>query len=193
MLFRSVDFTRWGVQTGDHEKFELLKKSVLTHRRVRILYVGSGREKSYRTVEPLKLLYKSRAWYLKAYCLEKEAFRLFKLNRILKWEVLEENFAQRIFPGPDAAPRPEPSQPEPPQVILSFPGEMAYRVYDEFDSSQVQELEDGSLLTAAPMPVDEWLIAFLLSFGDQVEIMEPVYLKNILAERALKIYGKNKI
>ena len=70
---------------------------------------------------------------------------------------------------------------------------MAYRVYDEFDSSQVRELEDGSLLTAAPMPVDEWLIAFLLSFGDQVEIMEPVYLKNILAERALKIYGKNKI
>ena len=62
---------------------------------MRILYVGSGREKSYRTVEPLKLLYKSRAWYLKAYCLEKEAFRLFKLNRILKWEVLEENFTQR--------------------------------------------------------------------------------------------------
>ena len=31
---------------------------------------------------------------------------------------------------------------------------MAYRVYDEFDSSQVRELEDGSLLTAAPMPVD---------------------------------------
>lgn len=188
-----VDFTRWGVQTGDHEKFELLKKSVLTHRRVRILYVGAGREKSYRTVEPLKLLYKSRAWYLKAYCLEKEAFRLFKLNRILKWEVLEENFVQRTFPGSDAAPRPEPSQPEPPQVILSFPGEMAYRVYDEFDSSQVRELEDGSLLTAAPMPVDEWLIAFLLSFGDQVEIMEPVYLKNILAERALKICEKNKI
>ena len=56
-----VDFARWGVSTGDNEKFELLKKAVLTHRRVKIFYAGSGREKSYRTVEPQKLLYKSRS------------------------------------------------------------------------------------------------------------------------------------
>ena len=69
---------------------------------------------------------------------------------------------------------------------------MAYRVYDEFDSSQVRELENGSLLTTAPMPIDEWLIAFLLSFGDSVEIIEPAYLKEVLAERAFKIYKMNK-
>lgn len=195
-----VDFARWGVSTGDHEKFELLKKAVLTHRRVKILYAASGHEKTCRTVEPLKLLYKSKSWYLKAYCLEKEALRLFKLNRILEWEVLEESFVPGTFP--EAALRPESQQSELqqselqqqeiPQVILSFPGEMAYRVYDEFDSSQIQELENGSLLTTAPMPVDEWLIAFLLSFGDRVEIIEPVCLKAVLAERALKIYEKNR-
>ncbi|MDE5933386.1 MAG: YafY family transcriptional regulator, partial [Lachnospiraceae bacterium] len=144
-----VDFARWGVSTGDHEKFELLKKAVLTHRRVKIFYAGAGREKSYRTVEPLKLLYKSRAWYLKAYCLEKEAFRLFKLNRILEWEVLGESFVPGTFPEPEAVPQQSPPQPETPQVILSFPGEMAYRVYDEFDCSQIRELENGSLLVTA--------------------------------------------
>lgn len=192
-----VDFARWGVSTGDHEKFESLKKAILTHRRVKIIYAGSGREKSYRTVEPQKLLYKSRSWYLKAWCLEKEAFRLFKLSRILEWEVLEESFEPGTFSEAEAAsqaelPRSELSQSEIPQVILSFPGEMAYRVYDEFDSSQVRELENGSLLTMAPMPIDEWLIAFLLSFGDSVEIIEPAYLKEVLAERAFKIYKKNK-
>lgn len=200
-----VDFARWGVSTGDNEKFELLKKAVLTRQRVKILYAGSGREKSHRTVEPLKLLYKSRSWYLKAWCLEKEAFRLFKLSRILEWEALEESFEPEALP--EAALQAELQQSElpqtgvrqpgllrkeTPQVILSFPGEMAYRVYDEFDSSQVRELENGNLLTAAPMPVDEWLIAFLLSFGDSVEIIEPTYLKEVLAERALKIYEKNK-
>ena len=187
-----VDFSRWGVQTGDHEKFELLKKAVLTHRCVKIFYAGAGREKSYRTVEPLKLLYKSKAWYLKAYCPEKEAFRLFKLNRILEWEVLENSFVPGTFPEPEAAPQSESPQLELPQVILSFSGDMAYRVYDEFDNSQIRELENGSLRTVAPMPVDEWLIAFLLSFGDSVEIIEPAYLKDVLAERALKIYEKNK-
>lgn len=207
-----VDFARWGVSTGDHEKFELLKNAVLTHRCVKILYAASGHEKTCRTVEPLKLLYKSKSWYLKAYCLEKEALRLFKLNRILEWEALDEYFVPGTLPEPGAAPQsesqrselsqpgpqqlellqPGPSQKEAPQVILSFPGEMAYRVYDEFDSSQIRELENGSLLTTAQMPVDEWLIAFLLSFGDRVEIIEPLCLKAVLAERALKIYEKNK-
>ena len=56
----------------------------------------------------------------------------------------------------------------------------------------IEELEDGRLLVAAPMPVDEWLIAFLLSFGVWVEVIEPVNLKQVLAERAMAVYLKNK-
>ena len=33
------------------------------------------------------------------------------------------------------------------------------------------------------MPVDTWLTGYLLSFGAQVEIIEPKYLKGILAEQ----------
>ena len=42
------------------------------------------------------------------------------------------------------------------------------------------------------MPQDDWLTGYLLSFGGQVEIIEPVYLKNILAEKAKEIYKKYK-
>lgn len=87
-----MDFSRWGSQTADTEKFETLKTAVISHNRVEILYAGAGQEKMKRTVEPFKLLYKSNAWYLKAWCTEKEALRLFKLNRILEWKLLEESF-----------------------------------------------------------------------------------------------------
>lgn len=210
-----MDFSRWGVQTGDNEKFEKLKTAILSRRRVEILYAGAGREKKKRTVEPLKLSYKSRAWYLKAWCTEKEDFRLFKLNRILEWKLLEEVFTPRRFPEPEGAPMPEcdlpqeavsqtapdsaphldfvlSAAPEPSEIILSFPGEAAYRVYDEFDIGQIEERGDGRLIVAAPMPADEWLIDFLLSFGAQVEVIEPVSLKPVLAERALEIYKKNR-
>lgn len=40
------------------------------------------------------------------------------------------------------------------------------------------------------MPVDTWLTGYLLSFGAQVEIIEPKYLKGILAEQAQEIYKK---
>ncbi len=42
------------------------------------------------------------------------------------------------------------------------------------------------------MPVDTWLIGYLLSFGAQVEIIEPKYLKGVLAQEAQEIYKKNK-
>ena len=42
------------------------------------------------------------------------------------------------------------------------------------------------------MPVDPWLVGYLLSFGAQVEVAEPEYLKEALAEQARKIYEKNK-
>lgn len=204
-----VDFSRWGDSNRDNEKFELLKKAILSHRRVRILYAGTSQRKTLRIIEPLKLLYKSRAWYLKAWCTEKEGFRLFKLNRILEWELQEENFTPMPFPeledgsSADSEPlldeagrgdlnRPAPAS-LPPWIILSFPHEMAYRVYDEFDISQIEEQRDGCLRVTTQMPMDEWLIAFLLSFGYQVEVIEPAYLRAILAERALKIYQRNRL
>ena len=97
-----VDFSRWGEVTRDNEKFETLKKAVLCHRCVRICYVGAYKVGSARTIRPLKLLYKSRAWYVKAYCTEKQDFRLFKLSRILSWELLEEAFEPMVFPEPPA-------------------------------------------------------------------------------------------
>ena len=42
------------------------------------------------------------------------------------------------------------------------------------------------------MPVDTWLTGYLLSFGVQVEIIEPEYLKGVIAAQALEIYKKNK-
>ena len=48
------------------------------------------------------------------------------------------------------------------------------------------------MIVCAEMPVDTWLVGYLLSFGAQVEIIEPTYLKGILAAQAQEIYEKNK-
>lgn len=181
-----VDFSRWGEQKQDNEKFESLKNAIIHHRCVKIVYTGTNGAEEERTIHPIKLLYKSRAWYLKAYCTKKEDFRIFRVNRILKWELLDDSFSPISFPDFDAT-----HQQMPDEVRLRFPREMAYRVYDEFDASQVSREENGNLIASAPMPVDEWLIGFLLSFGAQVEVIEPKYLKTILAERAKEIYERN--
>jgi len=42
------------------------------------------------------------------------------------------------------------------------------------------------------MPIDEWLIGYLLSFGSKICIIEPKYLKKIVYNEAKKICEQNK-
>lgn len=182
-----VDFSRWGVDTGDNEKFEAVKRAVIRRRCVRISYAGAYGGESTRKIHPLKLMYKSRAWYVKAFCTEKNAFRLFRLSRIISWELLEEEFIPKSWP--------EPSQQEDAceqeLVVLRFSREAAYRVYDEFDVRHIEKQENGDMLVSAPMPQDGWLTGFLLSFGTQVEVIHPSYLREALAGQARAILEKN--
>lgn len=183
-----VDYTRWGDKQSDKIKFDALKSAILQRRCVRISYTSSHAQNTERIIHPLKLLYKGRAWYLKAFCTKKQEFRLFRLDRILHLEVLNENFP--YCPFPETA-EDSPSEYEQ-QVTLCFPQEMAYRVYDEFAPEQITLQEDGTLLACAKMPVDNWLIGFLLSFGPNVTVLSPTDLKKDLAEQARLTYEKNK-
>ncbi len=181
-----VDFARWGSHPTDNTKFETLKTAIMERKCLKITYTASSMHSTERIIYPLKLFYKGQAWYLKSYCTLKQDFRLFKLNRILSLEPLEESF--RCGPFPQTVE----DSPFEQEVTLSFPCEMAYRVYDEFDPEQVAIQEDGTLFVRAKLPDDNWLIGFLLSFGPNVTVLTPAHLKDDLAEQARRIYEKNK-
>ena len=96
-----VDFSRWGNNGTDNTKFELLKSAVIQQRCVKITYANSYGTISERIIQPLKVLYKSMSWYLKAYCTEKQDYRIFKLTRIITLEVLADTFDKKSFPELD--------------------------------------------------------------------------------------------
>lgn len=182
-----VDFSRWGSKTQDNTTFELLKNAVISHKAVCILYVNSYGKKGKRKIYPIKMMYRAKEWYIKAYCVDKSDFRIFKLNRILEMEILSEEFAPMEYPK--SADEPKISYNK---ISLCFPKEMAYRVYDEFEGNEIKETENGDLIVSSEMPEDSWLIGYLLSFGTQVTVIEPAYLQKVLADEAKKIYEKNK-
>ena len=182
-----VDFSRWGNEAPDNGKFERLRAAIVHCRKVRIRYAGSNGSMSVRNVEPHKLAYKASAWYLKAFCCVKQDWRVFKLNRILDLEMLDEDFEYRDIPEPAGGLRGEY-----PEITLRFSREAAYRVYDEFDENDIQRKESGDLIVSAKMPEDAWLTGFLLSFGTQVEVLSPGYLREILAGQAKEIYEMNR-
>ena len=182
-----VDFSFWGKHTYDNSKFEILKTAVMQCKEIKITYENANGERSKRIVQPLKITYKSKEWYLKAFCMQKQDFRIFKLNRIVELELLENTFVPRPYPEEKNN-----FQQTYPKIVLLFSKAIAYRVYDEFDKTEIQYQKNGDLMVCAEMPVDTWLIGYLLSFGARVEVMEPKYLKDVLAAQAQEIYKKNK-
>ena len=72
------------------------------------------------------------SWYLKAYCTEKQDYRIFKLTRIITLEVLADTFDKKSFPELD-----EMSGQVYSTIVLRFAKEISYRVYDEFDNTQI--------------------------------------------------------
>lgn len=185
-----VDFSDWGF--GQRDAFDEIKRAILERRVIEFEYFSSYEECTQRTVEPIKLWYKDKAWYLRAYCRTKEALRTFKLSRMRKLQMTEESFERRTPEEPASKVLNDP----PPKIIklrLRIDASLAYRVYDEFDESQVVRDEGGDFLVWASFPEDEWVIGFVLSFGDRCEVLEPEYFREVLCERLKKTldrYGK---
>ena len=182
-----VDFSRWGSRESDNKKFELLKSAVIHKKCMQIRYASSYEAISERVVHPYKLVYKARAWYLQAFCTVRQDWRTFRCNRILDLQILNESFPHREFPKSA-----ESYEGKADQITLRFPKEMTYRVYDEFDETQIQRQDNGDLIVSARMSADKWLVGFLLSSGTQVDVLSPAHLKNALAQQARLIYEKNK-
>ena len=181
-----VDFSRWGNSGNDKVKFEILKNAIIRKEAVTIRYISAQGQVSEREVYPLKLIFKSRAWYLLGFCLSKKASRLFRVNRILELKLAGENFAGKKIQDMAV----EPGETAPPEMVsltLHFAPQAAYRLYDEFWPEHITQKKDGSFTVKVQMPDDTWLYSFLLSFGPALEGIKPESVKTALLEEIKKM------
>lgn len=183
----SVDFTEWGSQSNMY--FLQIKEAILKRRIIEIIYYDGQGSKTKRAIAPLQLCFKHRNWYLKAYCYERAALRLFKLGRIKQLEETSKHFEKEL----ESCLKEESSRQhlegnsmiEP--VIVHMQSQLAYRVYDEFQEEQVEKEVDGSFRITLYYPEDEWLYGYLLSFGPGLEVLSPTRVQIGLKRRLEKM------
>ena len=75
---------------------------------------------------------------------------------------------------------------------LRFQAKVLNRLYDDFDDTSIIKMPDGTLEVEVALPENEWLYGYLLSFGQYLEVLEPVRIRNLMADRlrqTLEIYG----
>lgn len=182
-----IDFSSWTKTGAGKENFKKLHSAVFQSKLVSFYYYSGKGEAIQRVVEPLKLVFKSMDWYLYGYCTSRKDFRFFKLTRIRKLEITDETF---VRPIPDQIfTEAEKFEMEMTKVTLLFDKRASFRVYDKFDD-EVMKTEDGSLLVETVMPNNELLFRYILSCGDEVEVLSPQSIRDKIADRAKKIQEK---
>ncbi len=180
-----IDISRWGQGQQDNRKFSDLKQAILQKQITHLVYITATGEETPRTVAPLKLVFKSQAWYLQCFCFTKQQYRTFKLNRILTAKA-----SGKFFNSGQYSPPPIENNPTPPlqttNILLTFPKHCAQRLYDIFDTGCIEKNDDGSLQVFARLPENEWLYSLLLSFGKDVTIISPAHIKEKMTAKAFK-------
>lgn len=176
----SIDFSDWSNNPEQNLFFTLIKQAVLEERKITFDYYNSYGEKSCRTVEPLQICFKHKAWYVLAYEEKKADYRFFKVARIKNLKVLEETFIREL-------PKEKQEQPAKEPVMISLEleiaKEMAYRVYDEFCRDEITVTENGNFLVKTAYPEGEWVYGFILSFGEYIRVISPAEVIGKIKEK----------
>ena len=182
-----VDFSEWYKNTPNYNVFNLIKNAIFNQNMITFSYFAQEGNYSNRTVEPIKLIFKNKDWYLYGFCLLRNDFRFFKLTRIKDLEISSDTFRRAV----ENIPKVE-------TVIknknfihakLKFSPKVAFRVYDEF-TDDVSKDNQGNLYVNIDLPDNETLFSYILSFGDNIEILEPDYLRHSMKEKVALMLEK---
>ncbi len=180
-----VDLSPWGSDRNQKCEFTILKNSILNREVIEFEYYNAAGEKGKRRVEPVKLVFKVNAWYLKGFCLTKNAARTFKISRMDNLCSTGEYFTAR----PDEAD--ETSTESTQQWInleLKIAANSAYSIYEEFNEKDITKNQDGSFHISTLLPDNKWLISYLLSFGADVLVLAPQHLRKKLKDQSEKVF-----
>lgn len=165
-----------------------LERAIINKYVITFTYFNAELTVTHQTVEPLKLVFKSHSWYLVAYSENKKDIRIFKISRIRELQITSQLF-DRELPKDFSITPVYKEEYNTPVFILHFSEKIAYKVYDEFQEKYIKKLDDGTLEVTFRYQLSDWTFLYLLSFGEYVEIIEPVEARNILKEKAKKIFS----
>ncbi len=189
-----IDLSSWFQDSITHEKVSDLHKAIKNRNYIYLEYI-SKRSRSVRIVQPHKLVFKQSYWYLYAFCEDNQIFRLFKVNRIATYEIMDTSFnfkaIEKIDFGKDFGVGLFSSQDQTSwfEVILEYDVTNEFFLTDKIDAKFIHRLSSTKEKGQIQFFVSEleWATNLVFSLQDKVKVVAPLALKEAVRSRLKKI------
>lgn len=150
-------------------------------------HYSSPSGESDRKIEPYYLIFEWSSWYVWGWCLKRQDFRLFKLNRMTDISV-SEPFEEREVLYPDLSN--EKVFPHNFMVKAIAQPEYRFRILEDYGANSIVEQADGTFLFSFGFTDFESIRSWVLSFGNGIELFEPCELREDLKKFGLELIEK---
>ncbi len=184
----SVLFFTGGVPEppGRRQTLTALWQAIASQRQVRFRYHKRHEaETSVREVEPYSLAHMVNDWYLYGYCHLRRSRRVFRLSRIADLTLLDDTFGQKAVSPAEWI---RPNMDKVCVIRALFDPAVTQWVRESRIYYMVAEEETAAgLLVTLHARREEEVFQWLLSWGGQVKVLEPISLQQKLAAAARQI------
>ena len=184
----------------EKENIAFLKKAIENKNIIEVKYINSENVISERQLEPYIISIKGNSVYLFANCLLRKELRIFRVSRILEIKITNEKFTEN---------------PEITEKIYTQKGFFSDYIHNEIilkykknffeiakfflDSYEILDMNESKekynimslenyVIIKLNWRIDKWFLEFILSLGDNVEVLEPEELRTEIIQRIKNMY-----
>ncbi|MCM1989574.1 helix-turn-helix transcriptional regulator [Oceanirhabdus seepicola] len=177
------------------EYIKIMENAISNKIRIEFSYINAENYATLRTVEPISLKFKWYSWYLVAYCTEKNQYRIFKLMRMENLKQTNLQFANNHDNNPnlfdDLMNRDNRKYID---IVFRCNKSISTAISEYMPGVKFTEMTGENYKAELTVTENERMwFAFMLSFGDDIEVIEPEHLQRRLVEHAKKIINKYEI
>ena len=179
------------------ETLIVMASTVAGHERLRFAYRAADGTGSRRVTEPYRLVSTGRRWYLVAYDLDRDGWRIFRVDRIDGPQPTGARVTPRELPAPDAAAyvtdKLYSGVPVHTAVATLHAPIEQVRGRLGYSPTDLEPIDEGSCRLRSHTDTLEWLAFALLRLGCDFEVHEPPELREhlrTLGERARRAAGE---
>jgi len=165
------------------EKIETLKQAILQRQIVKFDYYYNKGD-NQKQIEPYLVAFQWTSWYIFGFCLERGDWRMFKLNRLWNLQTTGKTYTPREIPEDrkdfgnhwlDKY-----------HLTAIFDKSVKYQLIDSHGLDSYTETPEG-LFFQFGYDNEDYILSWLLSFGDKVKVIQPQELADKIQNIAKNI------